>query len=98
MSQGIPTVCISKSRYYDDKFLGLRDQFGAGCEVVNLDSPDAMTRIGKAIECAWTSAPYTRSQLLEAAGRQAALSQRVYKEMAAEILQPASMSPDSCRR
>ena len=36
-SQGIPVVCLAQSDYYVDKFKGLADQFGIGCEVVILD-------------------------------------------------------------
>ena len=34
LSMGVPAVGLAASRYYVDKFKGLADQFGPGCEVV----------------------------------------------------------------
>lgn len=40
LSQGISVVGLAKSAYYRDKFLGLADQFGTGCHVVDLGHHD----------------------------------------------------------
>ncbi len=36
LSIGVPAIGLAASRYYEDKFLGLAEQFGEGCEVVML--------------------------------------------------------------
>ncbi|MFC4949921.1 polysaccharide pyruvyl transferase family protein [Pseudonocardia sp. GCM10023141] len=63
LAQGIPVVGLTASAYYDDKFLGLRDMFGGGLEVVHLDAPDLDTRLRPAIREAWDSAPDLREPL-----------------------------------
>jgi polysaccharide pyruvyl transferase WcaK-like protein len=39
LAQGLPTVCLTSSAYYDGKFLGLRDLYGPVCTVVDLREP-----------------------------------------------------------
>ena len=36
LSMGVPAVGLAASQYYVEKFLGLADQFGPGCEVVEV--------------------------------------------------------------
>jgi polysaccharide pyruvyl transferase WcaK-like protein len=70
LSQGVPVVGLAKSAYYQQKFLGLADQFGEGCWVVSLDSPEFRSALGKAIRDAWQRAEEIRSGLLNAAENQ----------------------------
>jgi colanic acid/amylovoran biosynthesis protein len=54
LAQGTPVVAIAASRYYEQKFFGLRDLFGTGCHVV--EAGDELTgRLGTALESAWAS-------------------------------------------
>jgi colanic acid/amylovoran biosynthesis protein len=85
LSQGIPVVCLSASDDYNAKFLGLEDQFGAGCETVFLSASNASERLAAAAERAWQSAENLRSPLLAAARRQIALSQGAYERVAENI-------------
>jgi len=78
LAQGIPIVAIVRSRYYADKFLGLADQFGCGCEVLALDAIDFECHLSSAIDRAWQSAPLLRRKLLAAAERQIACSHEAY--------------------
>ncbi|MPZ64402.1 MAG: GNAT family N-acetyltransferase [Pseudonocardiaceae bacterium] len=67
LSQGIPVVGLTSSRYYDGKFLGLRDMFGGGVHLVRLDEPDLDERISSAIHGAWSEATDVRRLLRERA-------------------------------
>lgn len=79
LSQGIPAVCLSRSQYYDHKFLGLSDQFGAGCTPVSLAGSNVARRLTDAIDAAWASADEIRPQLLRAAERQVEAGRAAYQ-------------------
>lgn len=80
LSQGIPVVGLAKSAYYQDKFLGLAAQFGEGCWVVSLDSPDLASTLREAIRAAWVGAEALRPRLLKAAEDQIARGRAAYEE------------------
>lgn len=69
LAQGIPAVCLGRSPYYLQKFHGLVDGFGPGCQVVELDDPDLAVTLRGAIERAWDQADALRPALLGAAQR-----------------------------
>jgi polysaccharide pyruvyl transferase WcaK-like protein len=85
LSQGIPAVCLARSPYFLDKFLGLADQFGRGCEVVFLDAADPPARLTAAMEAAWLEADQLRPGLTAAARKQIATSQAAYEDLAGLI-------------
>ena len=71
LSQGIPVVALSSSRYYDAKFSGLRAIFGGeGLTLVDLDHEDLSVRLTSAIGAAWESAPVVRESLRKRAAIQ----------------------------
>jgi polysaccharide pyruvyl transferase WcaK-like protein len=74
LAQGIPVVALSASLYYDDKFLGLRDMFGTGIEMVRLDDPDFPQRLTVALRSAWIGAEQVRAPLRERGRQQIAAS------------------------
>jgi polysaccharide pyruvyl transferase WcaK-like protein len=80
LAQGIPVVAVSNSRYYDDKFLGLAELFGAGCEVVRLGEPGALERLHGAMEGMAGAGEDLRGALLRSAVKQIALSHAAYDE------------------
>jgi colanic acid/amylovoran biosynthesis protein len=80
LSQGIPVVGLAKSPYVVQKFLGLADQFGAGCQLVLLDGEDLYRRLMTTMSGAWTSADDLRTSLLGAALRQIATSRSAYQK------------------
>lgn len=82
LAQGIPVVAIAASQYYVNKFSGLSDLFPTGCEIVQLDQPDARRRLEDAIESAWTNAPMTRERLLRAAAVQIEQGRVAYRRLA----------------
>lgn len=81
LSQGLPIVGLAKSRYYADKFLGLANQFGTGCEVVFLDNPQMPEQLTDAIARAWQAAETVRPQLLAAAARQIESGRAAYQRV-----------------
>jgi polysaccharide pyruvyl transferase WcaK-like protein len=81
LTLGVPVVGLAQSQYYIDKFQGLADQFGIGCEVILLDTPDLESAIAAAIERAWRSADAVRPQLLAAAARQVELQRAAYRRL-----------------
>ncbi len=81
LSQGIPVVSLARSAYYTDKFLGLADQFGTGCEVVLLDDEQLRDKLMAAIDRAWQSAEQVRPQLLAAAARQIEKGHAAYRRV-----------------
>jgi len=81
LAQGIPAVCLAKSEYYKDKFLGLAEQFGDGCEVILLNDADFRNKMAQAIENAWSSAERVRPGLLDAALRQIETGKSCYARL-----------------
>ena len=81
MAQGIPVICLAKSEYYKDKFLGLAEQFGDGCKVILLDDADFRNKMAQAIENAWSSAERVRPVLLDAARRQIETGKSCYARL-----------------
>jgi polysaccharide pyruvyl transferase WcaK-like protein len=78
LSQGIPVVAFTKSSYFVEKFRGLNDQFGMGCEIVFLDQPNVPEHFNDAIDRAWQTADDIHVPLLQAAARQIQLSHESY--------------------
>lgn len=81
LAQGIPVVGLVKSEYYRDKFTGLSDVFGTGCEVVLLDGDDVSDRLEQSIQLAWESAEQVRPLLLHAAVRQIEMANAAYHRL-----------------
>jgi len=81
LSSGIPTVALVNSTYYVDKFLGLADMFGAGCQVVDLHESHFCDRLTHAVLEAWASADQVREPLLAAAQQQLRQSRAAYAKL-----------------
>ncbi len=81
LAQGIPAIGLAKSTYYLDKFLGLAEQFGAGCQVIRLDDERLGGKLVQAIGEAWRSAEGVRPRLLEAAARQIERGWAAYRHL-----------------
>ncbi|MFC3435188.1 polysaccharide pyruvyl transferase family protein [Nocardia seriolae] len=75
LSQGIPAVAVTASRYYDDKFYGLADMFDAGTgeaglRIVHLDADNLDAELTRAVRQLWESAPELRDTLQQRAVEQ----------------------------
>jgi colanic acid/amylovoran biosynthesis protein len=79
LSQGIPVVAIVGSPYYFDKFSGLADLFGGGCEIVDIGAHDARRLLEREIDRAWAGALQWRDPLLHAARRQIEWGKAAYR-------------------
>ncbi len=81
LGAGVPVVALARTLYYVDKFLGLADQFGAGCEVVTLDGGGIRQRLGAALDHVWDRAETLRPGLLRAAQRQIEQGAAAYRRL-----------------
>jgi polysaccharide pyruvyl transferase WcaK-like protein len=70
LSQGIPVVGMTSSRYYDDKFLGLADMFGVGLTLVRLDDASLEQELADGISRSWEQAASVREELRARARQQ----------------------------
>ena len=82
LAQGIPAIGLARSAYYVDKFLGLAEQFGQGCRVVQLDEGTLQEQLRYSIAEVWRSAEQMRPRLLEAAARQVEKGRAAYWRLA----------------
>jgi len=101
LSQGVPAICLGRSEYYLQKFRGLVDGFGGGCQVVHLDEPELEQKLRRAMDAAWSQADVLRPPLLEAAARQIASSHAAYAALRSRVVergQPTITAPPVSRR
>ena len=78
LAQGVPAVCLTRSRYYDAKFAGLRALFPGACSVVSLDEPGFAGRLRAAIDQAWHLPAAVRAAARDAAAGQRAAGRAAY--------------------
>jgi colanic acid/amylovoran biosynthesis protein len=88
LAQGVPAVCLARSPYFFDKFLGLADQFGSGCHLVSLDDPDVPAQLVETMARAWNEAPIVRGPLWRAAERQIERGYAAYQHVHALVEHP----------
>ena len=81
LAQGIPAIGLARSPYYLAKFLGLADQFGEGCRVVDLLDASWPSCLRESIDLAWQTADAVRPGLLAAARRQIEQSRDAYRRI-----------------
>jgi colanic acid/amylovoran biosynthesis protein len=79
LAQGVPAVCFSRSAYYDDKLLGLREMFGPWCEVITAAEPDPAARVAELVERAYAAWPEPSAELRAAARRQEEAGRAAYR-------------------
>jgi len=79
LAQGIPVVALFQSAYYEQKFMGVEQQFPGGCRTIDLRRPTACNQIEEQICHSWESAEQIREPLLRAAARQIELGHAAYK-------------------
>jgi polysaccharide pyruvyl transferase WcaK-like protein len=81
LASGIPTIGLAKSAYYIDKFKGLADMFGCGCEVIVLDQESNLEALRASLLRLWEAAPELRPRLLERAAAQIAMGHAAYRRI-----------------
>ena len=82
VGQGIPAVALARSQYYLNKFLGLRDQFGDGCQVIAPDDNRFEEKLTAALERAWSTAQDLKPSLLASAEKQIRSGTNAYRQVA----------------
>lgn len=79
LAVGTPVVTLSSSDYYDRKFAGLAEQFGASAvRSLRYETADLASAVRGALEEAWAAPPELRAGLREAAADQQARSREAY--------------------
>jgi colanic acid/amylovoran biosynthesis protein len=78
LAQGIPTIGLTKTPYYDAKFAGLRALFPSACFVVPLSQPDFAVRLRAAIHQAWHLPVPARVAARDAAAWQRSAGREAY--------------------
>lgn len=78
LARGVPSVCLTRSSYYDAKFAGLTALFPGACFVVSLDQPDLAGRLRQAIDRAWHLPAEARDDARKAAARQRQAGRQAY--------------------
>ena len=69
LAQGVPTVCLTKSGYYDAKFGGLQALFPQTCFVAPLNAPDLPSRLRTTLQQAWSLSASARATAAHTASR-----------------------------
>jgi hypothetical protein len=100
LSQGIPVVGLSTSRYYDAKFDGLAAMFGTGLELVRLDDDGLEDRLRDAVRRQWAGAPQSRAPLLDRAVAQIDAGHAVFDRIRdmAQACRPSTPPPAAALR
>jgi len=83
LGQGIPAVGLTRSAYYDAKFVGLNEQFGGTMRIVSLGEGDMETRLMRAVDEPWENAEALRPQLLRLAREQVEQGRGAYRRLQA---------------
>jgi colanic acid/amylovoran biosynthesis protein len=98
LAQGVPAVCLTRSRYYDAKFAGLRALFPGACSVVSLDGPEFDRRLRAAIDQAWQLPAAARAAARDAATRQRQAGREAYERFRYAVEAPPLTSAPIRRR
>ena len=81
LAQGIPTIGLAGNAYYLQKFEGLADQFGPGCEIIRFHEGGFEERLKSAAIRMWNMAEELRPRLLDRAAKQVSASKAAYEAL-----------------
>jgi polysaccharide pyruvyl transferase WcaK-like protein len=90
LAQGIPAICVFNTEYYGNKFRGLADEFGAGCEIIDKSRADFVAVLVASIEKMWTGAELLRESLLRSAVAQIDAGHEAYARLAGILAESRS--------
>ena len=103
LAQGIPAVGLVFSPYYEAKFKGLQDLFGAGSRYVDGRQRGWDLQLEMVTTDLWTNARYWEEELVRSARRQSAMAKAAYQELQTmvegkgAIAPPAALEPIAAR-
>jgi colanic acid/amylovoran biosynthesis protein len=86
LAQGIPVVCFSNARYAADKFAGLADLWGEGCDLLLTTESDFPGRLRVSMDRLWTAAPRLREPLLRRSAEQVEWGREAYRSICSRPL------------
>lgn len=81
LAQGVPTICLTKSAYYDAKFAGLQALFPDACFVVSLGQRGIADWLRNTIEQAWHLPVPVRAQATAIAAGQRDAGRETYRRL-----------------
>jgi polysaccharide pyruvyl transferase WcaK-like protein len=82
LANGVPTVGLAASRYYEDKFRGLSALFGDACQTVMIGEPGLASRLERAMVQQLAHADDLRPSILEEVQRQITLGREAFSRLA----------------
>ena len=82
LANGVPTVGLAASRYYEDKFKGLSALFGDGCQTVMIGEPGLANRLEQTMVQQLARADELRPSILQAVQRQIGLGRAAFSRLA----------------
>jgi polysaccharide pyruvyl transferase WcaK-like protein len=81
LAQGIPVIGVVKSEMYVDKFKGLAEEYGEGCQIIHLDDPNFIENMSAIVDLLWDRAEEFRPHLLASTERQIKLGRTAYEKI-----------------
>lgn len=85
LARGRPAICLVGSAYYEVKFEGLADMFGAGCEVLRIDDPRLTAKLSERLDRLWADADLLHDGLVASAEAQIQAGRQAYDRLRAMI-------------
>ncbi len=98
LAQGIPAIGLANSEYYVDKFLGLADQFGGGCDLIHLSDARFPEHLSETVDRVWATADAIRPALLDSTRRQIETGLAAYRHAYELIEQRLERARGALRR
>lgn len=95
LAQGIPALGLVFSPYYEAKFKGLKDLFGAGCRYVDGRQRGWDQELQMITAELWANARYWEDELVRSANRQSALGKAAYEELRSIVEGRVKITPAS---
>ena len=98
LANGVPAVGLAGSPYYADKFKGLSDLFGDGCQTLMIDGPDLAGRLERTMTQQMARAEELRPVILKEVAREIECGRAAFSRLADEAEARAGTSATRATR
>jgi len=98
LANGVPAVGLAGSPYYADKFKGLSDLFGDGCQTLMIDEPDLAGRLERTMTQQMARAEELRPVILKEVAREIVCGRAAFSRLADEAEARAGTSATRATR
>ena len=98
LANGVPAVGLAGSPYYADKFKGLPDLFGDGCQTLMIDEPDLAGRLERTMTQQMARAEELRPVILKEVAREIVCGRAAFSRLADEAEARAGTSATRATR